>query len=712
MGRGYLDVEVSTANGSLAVGRAFVRILKNDGGVLYEMHADDNGLTERVELYAPPAENSLDPNNPGPRYATYIVVVTASGFQEVTVRGIQIFDGVGSRLPVNMLPLQSGAARNPQSAFSEIIIPENALEITAEKNQEWATTSPRVMREVFIPNTITVHLGKPNDVANNVTVPFIDYIKNVASSEIYPTWPANSLEANIYCQISLALNRVFTEWYRARGFAFDITNSTTVDQYFVYGRNIYDTVSVIVDRIFNVFIRRQGRLEPFFAEYCNGTTVTCPGLSQWGTVDLANRGYTPIQILRYYYPDDIQLVASNIFRGIGESFPGSAMRQGDTSEDIRKMQNHLNRIRTNYPLIPLIKNPNGYFGSDTAEAVKTFQNIFYLVADGIVGRATWNKIVSVFVAVTRLAELSSEGIRVSIGASPPTSVIRQGAKGEDVVELQFLLNFISEFYAEVPPVIKSGVFDTQTLTSVEAFQRRFGLTVDGVVGPATWRMLYDIYEGITGNVEIPSPEEPTLPPYPGVSLRVGSRGDSVKQVQQCLNGVRSVHPQIPWLVEDGIFGNGTHNAVVIFQGLFGLTQDGVVGPQTWNRIMAECNRTAPSPSLPVYPGAPLRVGSRGANVTLMQTFLNRIGEVHTSIPRLTADGVFGNQTLLAVQAFQRLYGLTPDGIIGPLTWNAIVNQYNLINPSRAMMQSAKLNSDNADITPALRFFVLSKFFGI
>jgi len=336
-----------------------------------------------------------------------------------------------------------------------------------------------------------------------VRVRFIDYIKNVASHEIYATWPEASLRANIHVIVTFALNRIFTEWYRSRGYAFDITNSTAYDQYFVYGGTIYQNISRIADEIFNQYVRRAGQYAPFFTSFCNGTTATCAGLSQWGTVTLANTGLTPIQILRNYYPRDIEIVESNIFTGITESFPGVSLREGDRGLDVQVMQKYLNRIRRNYPAIPAIASENGIFGADTTNAVRIFQRTFGLSETGIIDRNTWFKISYIYVAVARLAELDGEGSTLGIGTIPPNVTLRQGSTGQNVITLQYILDYIAEFYPVIAPPVIDGVFGSGTTRAVMDFQRMMGLAQDGVVGPATWNALYDTYWGIRNNVRPP-----------------------------------------------------------------------------------------------------------------------------------------------------------------------------------------------------------------
>ena len=260
-----------------------------------------------------------------------------------------------------------------------------------------------------IPETITVHLGLPNTAAENVTVSFPDYVKNVASSEIYPTWDESALRANILAIMSYALNRVYTEFYRSRGYDFDITNTTARDQAFVNGRSYFENISRLVDEMIGSYIRRTGTVEPLAAKFCNGTTSTCDGLSQWGSEALAQEGLDSVEILRFYYGDDIEIVTNAPMAGITESYPGIPLRVGSRGPDVTVVQTSLNRIGQNYPAIPKVSPVDGIFGPQTEAAVKAFQQIFSLDPDGIVGRASWYQIVRVYVAVLKLAELSPRG---------------------------------------------------------------------------------------------------------------------------------------------------------------------------------------------------------------------------------------------------------------------------------------------------------------
>ena len=405
----------------------------------------------------------------------------------------------------------------------------------------------------YVPQYITVHLGSPSSNAANVTVSFPDYVKNVASSEIYPTWDESALRANIFAIVSFALNRIYTEFYRSRGYDFDITNNTAFDQAFVNGRSFFSSVSVLVDELFNDYLRRPGFVEPLAAKFCNGTTVTCEGLSQWGSQNLAQQGYSDTQILRSYY-GNVEIVSNAPIRGIVSSYPGTPLRLGSTGPSVVVLQVSLNRIARNYPAIPKIPANDGIFGSRTEAAVRAFQEIFNLTPDGIVGPATWYRIVRIYTAVTALSELRSQGQQFySINWSPPT-VLQVGNTGEKVRLLQYMLSVLSEYIPSIPSLSVDGIYGPATRSAVLAFQRRAGLPETGTVGQTTWDMIYDQYSGIentslrsnetfpqrqtagsttaTRRRTSPSAQQGTIPTvmeqFPGVDLAIGNQ-DPVRQ---------------------------------------------------------------------------------------------------------------------------------------------------------------------------------------
>ncbi len=349
----------------------------------------------------------------------------------------------------------------------------------------------------YIPRTITVHTGPANQWAENVTVSFPDYIKNVASSEIYPTWPEAALRANILAQISFALNRVYTEYYPSRGYDFDITGSTMNDQKFIKGRSTFENVDNLVDELFTTYIRRSGFVEPLSARFCNGTTVTCDGLSQWGSEALARQGSNTMDILRHYYGDNIELVSNAPIRDIAYSYPGYPLQNGSSGNYVTVLQVMLNRIAKNYPAIPRIYPVDGIFGAQTEVAVKNFQSIFNLTSDGIVGQATWYKLVFLYVGVANLSELVSEGQPFTQVQGPSAGItLREGSTGIAVSALQYFISIIGQFSSTIPGLSIDGIFGPKTREAVEAAQTRFGLPVTGTVDRATWQRLYDEYLGI------------------------------------------------------------------------------------------------------------------------------------------------------------------------------------------------------------------------
>lgn len=434
----------------------------------------------------------------------------------------------------------------------------------------------------YVPEYITVHLGPPDSPAENVTVSFPEYIKNVASSEIYPTWPESAIRANILAQISFALNRVYTEYYRSRGYDFDITNSTAYDQSFVKGRDIYENISQIVDEIFNDYLSRRGAVEPLYASYCDGIEVSCPGLSQWGSVALAEQGYTPYQILTTYYGDDIDIVSDAPVQGLSESYPGRTLQLGSIGNDVFLTQVRLNRISRNYPAIPKIEVTDALFGPQTEEAVRKFQQIFSLTEDGIVGRATWYKIAQVYNSVKRLSDLNSEGIPVEevTGIFEPLQI---GDTGLKVRELQYFLDFISEFNNAIPPTTVDGIFGQNTKNAVESYQQEYGLEVTGIADVATLESIYNNYRGFVASL----PEDyfsAITQLYPGFPIVRGYEGDPVTAIQEYLNYISNDIPQIPKVTVDGIFGPATEDAVRTYQEIFGLAPTGMVSATTWNSI--------------------------------------------------------------------------------------------------------------------------------
>lgn len=597
-----------------------------------------------------------------------------SGYEVLEIQNVQIFAEESSYLPLHPTPTRRQVF--PGRSVSNIVDHHLLTNYGGNNQGQTPANLGRILGQVTIPTYITVHLGRPQNAAENVTVPFLYYLKNVACSEIYPTWPYEALKANIWAQASLALNRIYTEWYPSQGYDFDITNSTAFDQAFVKDRNIFDSVAVVVNEVFNQYIQKANYQEPYYAEYCDGKIASCPGMKQWGTLSLANQGYTAIEILRYYYGDSILIRESNNIQDIQASYPG-VLRIGSSGQEVREMQEFLNAIAINYPAIPVIFPVDGIFNESTEAAVRVFQRQFNLTVDGIVGKATWYKISYIYAAVRKLAELISIGrIEDLYSGQYPGTPLQEGDRGVEVQLLQYYLSAIAVFYPQIPNVSIDGRFGPELFKAVLNFQRSFGLIEDGIVGRETWNRIYALYETLSDKIV---PDE-SIPEYPGMTLQQGSSGENVRRIQTALNNISAQYPSIPLLVEDGIFGTATTTAVRAFQRQFGLTVDGIVGVLTWNKIfevsaLIDTGEEA-GEEMPPYPGTLLRNGSRGNAVRLMQERLKSISIYYPVIPDITADGIFGPATQAAVIAFQQMMGITADGIIGQQTWELINTVYN------------------------------------
>ena len=437
---------------------------------------------------------------------------------------------------------------------------------------------------ITVPEYITVHLGPPDQYAQNVTVPFSEYIKNVASSEIYPTWPESSIRANIYAQVSYTLNRIFTEYYRSRGYDFDITNTTQFDHAYVDGREIYENISRITDDLFNDYIVRQGNVEPLFAQFCDGIRTQCNGLSQWGSVDLAEAGLTPYEILQNYYGYNIDLIFNAPLGNNIPSYPGEPLRVGSFGEDVRVLKQQLNRISRNYPAIPKLSETSDAFDRETEEAVKKFQEIFNLATDGIVGKATWYKIKQIYSGVKRLSELVSEGITISEAQREYPEQLQFGDSGVGVRTVQYYLAVIGYFFDDLPQISINGQFDEATRDAVFTFQNKYGLPVTGVVDRVTWNQLTRVYTSLLQDLPAEY-REFANEIYPGRFLVLGDTGDYVITIQNNLQKISAVDPTIPPVTITGTFDEQTQAAVFALQRQLGLEESGAIGPVLWSEII-------------------------------------------------------------------------------------------------------------------------------
>ena len=409
-GKGRLQINVISAADSRPVADA--RIAVSYTGVpeqtLEQVITDRSGQSEVLTLDAPPEAWSLDPDNERQPYSEYTLNISAPGYEPVSIAGAEILADVKAVQNVRMRPDDGG--REEEEVF---VIPAHTLygdyppKIAEAEIKPVNESGEIVLSRVVVPEYIVVHDGSPRDsTAKDYYVKYKDYIKNVASSEIYATWPAEAIRANVLAIMSFTLNRVYTEWYRNRGYDFTITSSTAFDHKWIPERNIYDTISVIVDELFASYLSRPNVRQPILTQYCDGRKVNCPDwMTQWGSKKLADQGYSAVEILRYFYGDDLYINTAEEISGIPASWPGYTLENGSSGEKVRQMQEQLNVIADAYPALPKI-DADGIYGPATADAVKKFQSVFGLPATGKVDYPTWYKISEIYVGVSRIAELT------------------------------------------------------------------------------------------------------------------------------------------------------------------------------------------------------------------------------------------------------------------------------------------------------------------
>ena len=440
------------------------------------------------------------------------------------------------------------------------------------------------VRYPIVPNNITVHLASPTEQAKDITIPFTDYIANVASSELYPTWPKNALTANIYAIISFALNRIYNEWYRSKGYNFDITSSPKFDQAYKEGRSTYENIENIVEEIFNNYVVKGNQIQPYFTRYCDGRTTTCDGLSQWGSVSLANQGKTPLDILKYYYGNDISIKYNAQVGDATEGFPGYDIGLGYAGNPVLAIQRDLKRIRQNYPAIPQITTTLGIYDEETEEAVKKFQEIFNLPITGIVDKGTWYKIKYIYTSVKKLSDLYSEGLSLEEATFLYTDRLDYGDTGIEVEYIHYFLDALAFLDKDIPRLPTNSIYNNNTITMVKAFQKKYNLPVTGVFTYSDWNVLKSAYRSILKS--FPKEYQDYVNDlYPDYFLTRGMTGNDVKRFQKYLLAICKYDKSIPGVKVNGIFDELTEKSVKKLQNDYGFDINGVVGPLLWRKVV-------------------------------------------------------------------------------------------------------------------------------
>ena len=440
------------------------------------------------------------------------------------------------------------------------------------------------VRLPIVPNTITVHLGNPSEAARNVTVPFTEYIANVASSELYPTWPKNALIANIYTIISFALNRIYNEWYPSKGYQFDITSSPAFDQTFKENRSTYENIDNIVEEIFNNYVVKGNQVQPYFTTYCDGRVKTCDGLSQWGSVTLANQGKSPLEILKYYYGNDISIKYNAQVGEDASTYPGFDLTLGSFGNPVLEMQRDLRRIRQNYPAIPNIETTLGIFDQQTKEAVQKFQSIFSLPITGIIDKGTWYKIKYIYTSVKKLSDLYSEGVTKEEATFLYNDELKYGDTGIEVQYIHYFLDAIAFLDKDIPRLKTNSIYTNNTVEMVKAFQEKYKLPVTGVFTYADFKVLIDVYDNILKS--FPSEYQDYVSElYPDYFLTRGMSGEDVKRFQKFLLVICKYDKSIPGVRVNGVFDELTEASVLKIQQDYGFDVNGIVGPLLWKKVV-------------------------------------------------------------------------------------------------------------------------------
>ena len=440
------------------------------------------------------------------------------------------------------------------------------------------------IRYPIVPNNITVHSGEPDEAARNITIPFIEYISNVAASELYPTWPNSALTANIYAIISFTMNRIYNEWYRSKGYNFDITSSPTYDQTYIENRSTYENINNIVEEIFNNYVVKGNQIQPYFTRYCDGRVTTCDGLSQWGSVSLANQGKTPLEILKYYYGNDISIKYDAPVGDTGEGYPGYEVRLGNAGNPVLAIQRDLKRISQNYPAIPYINTTLGIYDEETEAAVKKFQEIFALPVTGVVDKATWYQIKYVYTSVKKLSDLYSEGLTKDEATFLYTDELEYGDTGIEVEYVHYFLDALAFLDKDIPRLPTNSIYTNNTITMVEAFQEKYNLPVTGKFTYADWLVLQKAYDNILKS--FPKEYQNFVSElYPDYFLTRGMQGNDIRRLQRFLLAICKYDKSIPGVRVNGIFDELTEKSVKKLQDDYGFDINGVVGPLLWRKIV-------------------------------------------------------------------------------------------------------------------------------
>ncbi len=735
MQKGYLIFELKKDNGATPVENAQIKITNIDGREVNKfLRVDENGITEKFEMYTKDYRLTYDKFNNEIPYSSVDAEVRFENDKIIYVDGIQVYSNVTSVQEIkidgrdnNFRSSKDKKGKNKKEhihfknnnpcIFEEISKKDSKIEF-----EDKETNSMTNVKNLIIPEFITVNIGDLNKCDEIITIPFIDYIKNVACSSIYPTWRDDAIRANVYSIVSFTLNRVHSKWYRSKGYGFEITNNENIDQMYVKGRNLFRNICNIVDECFDKCINVEGFNKPILTK-CVNENESKNNLSRWGSFDLAEKGLSAIDILKRYYGEGINIYEIPTIEGVFKKYGGTELSKGSSGYDVKIIQKQLNEISKKYKGINTILQEDGVFGDDTEKAVKDFQSVFGINVDGIVGKVTWNRISLVYSLIKKIfgdvedIDQEEQGFRE----------LKIGSKGNDVLNIQKSINYIFSGYKFLPKLKEDGYYGNETKKAVEVFQQLFGLIVDGIVGKNTLdrieyvkknlRFLKTFLKSQVDNNKLNNMDE-NKRDYGKledvlIPLKKGDVGENVKILQRELNKLSNYYGFIEKISEDGVFGNKTQESLINFQKKFSLRVDGVFGKESLNKliILSEVidnldldkvickEKTTPNKVIcedevrinpfefksefsMEYPNFDMLYGDTCGYITLAQKYIN---EIKLRDPRyfindviLIEDGMFGDNTLKYIKEFQKKFNYNQINKIDKKTWDRLVMEYEKI----------------------------------
>lgn len=722
MQKGYLIFELKKDNGVTPVSNAQVKIISIDGrDVNRLLNVNQDGKTNEIEIYTKDSNLTFDKSNKDIPYTKVNAEVRFEDDKIIYIDGIQVYSNTTSIQEIKLDNRKNdfkftrdkkGKSKKEHIHFKNeppCIFKDDEVKLNNISNDDDKIIKSIVKKnKIFIPEFITISIGELGCDGEIITIPFIDYIKNVSCSCVYPTWREEAIKANVYSIISFALNRIYTDWYRSKGYGFEITSSSKNDQMYVKGRNLFRNVCDIVDEVFDSCIKISGIDQPFLSRCYNLTNIE-RRLSRWGSLDLAEDGLDALEILKKYFGENIEITKVRDVGGIVKKYPNTELSINSKGDDVKFIQRALNFIGSRYTGITKIPEEDGVFGKYTERAVMDFQKIFNLNVDGIVGNKTWNKISLLYALTKKIFGSGSDDFEYN------SNFLKIGSEGQEVKNVQKSLNSILGNYKFFNNLEEDGYFGKKTENAVKKFQEIFGLVVDGVVGKNTYDRIKYVEKNINNlksfidkqlnNISVKNKNEDARIVLSEediiIPIKFGDSGENVKQLQVELNNLSNYYGFLSKVAEDGMFGNKTYEMVRKFQEKFSLLQDGIFGIESLKKLIA-LNRALKELKLDEnndlnnenrvlkfksdysmeYPNFEINFGVTCGYVTLIQKYINAIKNSNNNYfsnnDNLLEDGKFGENTLKHIREFQNKFNFNQCSNVDKITWDKLVEEYEKI----------------------------------